>query len=139
MSLGAAQAALGLGTAFALQRKQFGVFIAEKQAIQNYLADSTAEITALRQLVAYVAWQADRGEDYTQDAAVAKLFGSQVAMRVANRMVQVHGGAGYMKDYPIERWFRDCRALDIAEGPGLWQRAVIAREMLEEKGIAVIA
>jgi butyryl-CoA dehydrogenase len=139
MSLGAAQAALDLGVAFALQRKQFGVFIAEKQAIQNYLADSTAEIAALRHLVAYVAWQADRGGDYTQDAAIAKLFGSQVALRVANRMVQVHGGAGYMKDYPIERWFRDCRALDIAEGPGLWQRAVIAREMLAEKGIAVVA
>ncbi|MCC7352533.1 MAG: acyl-CoA dehydrogenase family protein [Anaerolineae bacterium] len=139
MSLGAAQATLDLGITFALQRKQFGVFIAEKQAIQNYLADSSAEIAALRHLVDSVAWKADQGGDYTQDAAIAKLFGSQVALRVANRMVQVHGGAGYMKDYPIERWFRDARALDIAEGPGLLQRAVIAREMLAEKGIAVVA
>ena len=137
MSLGAAQAALALGIAFALQRKQFGVFIAEKGAIQGYLADSQAEVAALRHLVAYAAWRADQGEDYTQEAAIAKYFGSQAALRIANRMVQVHGGAGYMKDYPIERWFRDVHALDLAEGAGPVQRAVIARELLAEKGIAV--
>lgn len=137
MSLGAAQAALALGLAFALQRKQFGVFIAEKGAIQGYLADSQAEVAALRYLVAYAAWRADQGEDYTQEAAIAKYFGGQIALRVANRMVQVHGGAGYMKDYPIERWFRDAHALEIAEGGGPVQRAVIARAMLAEKGIAV--
>ncbi len=135
--LGGAEAALEAGVRFAVEHEQFGGPIALKQAIQNFIADTAAEIEALRYLVYHTAWLADRGEPYTQEASIAKLIGSQTAMRAANRMLQVHGGYGYMKEYAIERMYRDFRALEITEGTSEIQRFVIASHILREKGIKV--
>lgn len=135
--LGGAQAALEVGVRFATEREQFGGPIALKQAIQNFIADTAAEIEALRYLVYHTAWLADQGEPYTQEASIAKLIGSQTAMRAANRMLQVHGGYGYMKEYPIERMYRDFRALEITEGTSEIQRFIIASHILREKGIKI--
>ena len=135
--LGGAQAALEVGVRFATEREQFGGPIALKQAIQNFIADTAAEIEALRYLVYHTAWLADRGEPYTQEASIAKLIGSQTAMQAANRMLQVHGGYGYMKEYPIERMYRDFRALEILEGTSEIQRFIIASHILREKGIKI--
>ena len=135
--LGGAEAALEAGVQFAIEREQFGGPIALKQAIQNFIADTAAEIEALRYLVYHAAWLADQGEPYTRYASIAKLIGSEVAMRAANKMLQVHGGFGYMKEYAIERMYRDFRALKIMEGTSEIQRFVIARDILKEKGLAI--
>ena len=135
--LGGAQAALEVGVRFATEREQFGGPIALKQAIQNFIADTAAEIEALRYLVYHTAWLADQGEPYTQEASIAKLIGSQTAMQAANRMLQVHGGYGYMKEYPIERMYRDFRALEILEGTSEIQRFIIASNILKEKGVKI--
>jgi butyryl-CoA dehydrogenase len=139
IALGAAQQALDYGVKFASERIQFGVPIGQKQAIQNYLADSAAKIKGLRHLVSYVAWLVDEGLPYTEDAAAAKLLGAQTAMWVANKVVQVHGGYGYMKEYPIERIYRDCRALDLIEGTGQMQRVVLASELFKPYGVEIAA
>lgn len=135
--LGGAQAALEAGVQFATEREQFGGLLAMKQAIQNFIADTAAEIEALRYLVYHTAWLADTGEPYTRAASIAKLIGSEVAMRAANKMLQVHGGFGYMKEYAIERMYRDFRALQIVEGTNEIQRFVIARDIFKEKGLAI--
>jgi len=135
--LGGAQAALEAGVQFAVEHEQFGGPIALKQAIQNYIADTAAEIEALRYLVYHTAWLADQGEPYTQEASIAKLLGSKIAMQAANRMLQVHGGYGYMKEYAIERMYRDFRALEIMEGTSEIQRFIIARNIFKEKGIEI--
>lgn len=135
--LGGAQAALDAGVKFAIEREQFGGPIALKQAIQNFIADTAAEIEAVRYLVYHTAWLADQGEPYTKEAAIAKLIGSEVAMRAANKMLQVHGGYGYMKEYAIERMYRDFRALRIMQGTSEMQRFVIARDILKEKGVMI--
>jgi acyl-CoA dehydrogenase len=135
--LGGAQAALEAGIQFAVEREQFGGPIALKQAIQNFIADAAAEVEALRYLVYHAAWLADQGEPYTRDASIAKLIGSEAAMRIANKMLQVHGGYGYMKEYAIERMYRDFRALRIMQGTSEMQRFVIARDILKEKGLAI--
>jgi acyl-CoA dehydrogenase len=135
--LGGAEAALEAGVQFAVEREQFGGPIALKQAIQNFIADTAAEIKALRYLVYHTAWLVDQGEPYTREASIAKLLGSRIAMQAANRMLQVHGGYGYMKEYAIERMYRDFRALRIMEGTSEIQRFVIARDILKEKGLAI--
>jgi len=135
--LGGAQAALEAGVQFAIEREQFGGLLAMKQAIQNFIADTAAEIEALRYLVYHTAWLADTGEPYTRAASIAKLIGSEIAMRAANKMLQVHGGFGYMKEYAIERMYRDFRALQIVEGTSEIQRFVIARDIFKEKGLAI--
>jgi butyryl-CoA dehydrogenase len=139
IALGAAQQALDYGVKFASERVQFGVPIGQKQAIQDYLAESAAKIKGLRHLVSYVAWLVDEGLPYTEDAAAAKLLGAETAMWVANKMVQVHGGYGYMKEYPIERIYRDCRALDLIEGTGQIQRIVLAADLFKPYGVKVAA
>jgi alkylation response protein AidB-like acyl-CoA dehydrogenase len=139
IALGAAQQALDYGVKFASERVQFGTPIGQKQAIQNYLADSAARIKALRHLVSYVAWLVDQELPYTEDAAAAKLLGAETAMWVANKMVQVHGGYGYMKEYPIERIYRDSRALDLLEGTGHIQRIVLASDLFKPYGVKVAA
>jgi butyryl-CoA dehydrogenase len=135
--LGGAQAALEAGVQFSIEHEEFGGPIALKQAVQNFIADTAAEIEALRYLVYHTAWLADQGTPYTRDASIAKLIGSEVAMRAANKMLQVHGGFGYMKEYAIERMYRDFRALRIIEGASEIQRFVIARDILKEKGLAI--
>jgi len=135
--LGGAQAALEVGVQFAIEHEEFGGPIALKQAIQNFIADTAAEIEALRYLVYHTAWVADTGEPYTRDASMAKLIGSEVAMRAANKMLQMHGGFGYMREYAIERMYRDFRALQIVEGTSEIQRFIIARDILKENGITI--
>jgi butyryl-CoA dehydrogenase len=135
--LGGAQAALEAGVQYATEREQFGGLLAMKQAIQNFIANTAAEIESLRYLVYHTAWLADTGEPYTRAASIAKLIGSEIAMRAASNMLQVHGGFGYMKEYAIERMYRDFRALQIAEGTSEIQRFIIARDIFREKGLAI--
>lgn len=115
--LGLVRDSLGVAAQFASERVQFGVPIAEKQAIQNYLAESTTEAEALHFLVYHGAWQVDQGEDTAFDASVVKAFAARVARSVTDRMVQVMGGYGYMEDYPLARKYRDARALGLIGGP----------------------
>jgi butyryl-CoA dehydrogenase len=135
--LGAAEAAVEAGIRFAIEHEQFGGPIAGKQAIQNMIADSAAEIEAMRYLVYHTAWLADQGKRTTAEAARAKLICSEYAMRIANRMVQVHGGYGYMKEYAIERIYRDLRAMEIIEGTSQVLRFVIARQQFADHGFTL--
>ena len=107
--VGASGRALEIGTQFAVERQQFGVPIAQKQAIQAYLADALTSLTAAECLVRRAAWLADEGQPFTQAAAMAKLFTSRVAADVTDNMVQIHGGVGFMLDYPAQRYYRDAR------------------------------
>jgi alkylation response protein AidB-like acyl-CoA dehydrogenase len=135
--LGAAEGALALGLRFATERKQFGVPIGQKQAIQNYIADCSVEIEALRQLVHYTAWQADQGQEYETSASMAKYLGARVARDTANKMLQVHGGYGFSDEYAISRVYRDVRALRLLGGTDEIQRFAVARELFEAEGLAI--
>ena len=115
---------------YAMERKQFGQQIAEFQLIQAMLADSQAELYAARCMVLDAARTRDAGENVSTEASCAKLFASEMAGRVADRAVQVHGGAGYMSDYGIERFYRDVRLFRIYEGTSQIQQIVIARNMI---------
>jgi alkylation response protein AidB-like acyl-CoA dehydrogenase len=144
ISLGAAEASLALGVTFAAERKQFGTQIANKQAIQNYVADVSTDIEALRGLVRHAAWLADeagRGNraptEFGRAASMAKYFGARVAKDAANKMLQVHGGYGFSDEYAISRFYRDVRALRILGGTDEMQRYVVARAAFEEKGIRI--
>lgn len=137
MCLGGAQRAVDEAVQFSLDHIQFGGPIAEKQAIQNYVADAAAEIEALRYLVYHAAWLVDQGQSYTKEAAMAKLIGATSASRITDNMLQVHGGYGYMKEYAIERMYRDFRALEIVEGTNEIQRVVIAAQVYRDKGVKV--
>lgn len=131
LGLGMAQGALEVATAYAKQRKQFGKAIAEFQAIQFKLADMATQVEAARLLVYQAAWLADRkGARYTKESSMAKLFASEVAVRVANECVQIHGGYGFIKDYPAEKFYRDVKLCTIGEGTSEIQRLVIARQLL---------
>jgi len=133
--LGAAEFAVDAGAKFATERIQFGAPIGTKGAIQNLIADSATEVEAMRYLVYRTAWLAGENGRTTEESAIAKLFCSEAAMRVANRIVQVHGGYGYMKDYPIERIYRDLRAMEIIEGTSQIQRWIIAGKRLAAHGL----
>ncbi|UCF78466.1 MAG: acyl-CoA dehydrogenase [Candidatus Eiseniibacteriota bacterium] len=130
MALGIAQGALDASIKYSKERKQFGRSICEFQAVQWMLADMATEIAAARHLVYYAARRKDRGEKVTLDSAMCKLYASEVAMRATTKAVQIHGGYGYMKDYPVERYFRDAKLTEIGEGTSEIQRLVIARELL---------
>jgi alkylation response protein AidB-like acyl-CoA dehydrogenase len=137
MSIGIAQASLDAAFRYSRERKQFGKPIAEFQAIQLLLADMVTEIEAARLLVYQTARLKDRGIPFTRYSAMAKLMASTIAMRAADSAIQIHGGAGYMTDHPVERYFRDAKLMEIGEGTSQIQRLVIAREMLREAdGIA---
>ncbi len=135
--LGAAEGALDLGVKFAVERKQFGVAIAQKQAIQNYVADCAVEIEALRHLVRYTAWLADTGQDQGAHPSMAKYLGARVARDTANKMLQVHGGYGFSDEYAISRIYRDVRALRLLGGTDEIQRYAVAREVFEGVGVKV--
>lgn len=126
IAVGLARRAVELGVKFAGERVQFGGPIGNKQAIQGYLADCATEVAAAEGLVRRAAWLADQGRPFTQEAAMAKLFASRMAGNVTNKVVQVHGGYGYIMDYPIQRYYRDARALEIAEGTTQIQQIIIA-------------
>ena len=131
LALGMAQGALEAATRYARQRKQFGKTISEFQAIQFKLADMSTEVEAARLLVYQAAWLADqKGSRFTRESSMAKLFASEVAVRVANECVQIHGGYGFIKDYPAEKYYRDVKLCTIGEGTSEIQRLVIARQLL---------
>jgi len=134
LALGMAQGALEAATSYAKQRKQFGQAISEFQAIQFKLADMATEVEAARLMVYRAAWLADRKDvRFTRESSMAKLFASEVAVRVANECVQIHGGYGFIKDYPAEKYYRDVKLCTIGEGTSEIQRLVIARQLLGKK------
>jgi alkylation response protein AidB-like acyl-CoA dehydrogenase len=137
LALGGAERALEEAVQFSMEHIQFGVPIAQKQTIQNYIANAKAQIEALRCLVAHTAWLADTGQDFTQQASITKLFGAHAAYEIADKMLQVHGGYGYMKEYAIERYYRDCRALGIIEGTNQIQQYLIARDVYKAEGLEI--
>jgi alkylation response protein AidB-like acyl-CoA dehydrogenase len=127
-AVGIARAALEACTAYAAERQQFGRPIREFQTIQFKLADIAMRVAAARALLHATAKAKDRGEDVKQASSMAKLFASESAMAAANQAVQIFGGYGYVKDYPVERLFRDAKVTEIYEGTSEIQRIVIARE-----------
>ena len=129
MGLGLAEGAYELAAGYAREREQFGRPIAKFQAIQFQLADMATEIEAGRQLVYRAAWLKDEGRPFAQAAAMAKLFTGELAHRVANHALQIHGGYGYMDEYAISRFYRDQKVLEIGEGTNEIQRLVIARHL----------
>ena len=130
MALGLAQGAYEHALAYSKERVQFGRRIAEFQAIQWMLADMATEIEAARLLVYRAAWLKDQGALYTREAAMAKLYSSEMAERVCFKTIQIHGGYGYMREYDVERMYRDQRLCTIGEGTSEIQRLVIARQIL---------
>ena len=135
-AVGQAQRLLEIGLEYAQQRKAFGQPIAEYQAIQWMLADSAVEIEQVKWMVLHTAWKADQGQDVRHDASMAKLSGAQMVWRVADRMLQLHGGMGYTREVPIERVLREVRVYRIFEGTDEIQKRSIARNLL--RGFAPI-
>ncbi len=131
-ALGGAQKLLDLSVAYARQRVQFGKPIAQFQSVQNMLADMATEIYAARQMLYHAASLRDQGRTVIKEASMVKLFCTEMACRVADRAVQIFGGMGYMKDFPVERFYRDLRLYRIYEGTSEIQRMVIARELTKE-------
>jgi len=132
LSLGIAQGAFEEALKYANTRKQFGQTIASFQGIQFQLSDIATEIEAGRHLMYHAAWLAQHGRPFSKEAAMAKLFCSELAMRATIKAIQVHGGYGYTKDYPVERMMRDAKICEIGEGTSEIQRIVIARHLLKE-------
>jgi alkylation response protein AidB-like acyl-CoA dehydrogenase len=130
LALGLGRAALDASIEYARARRAFGRPIGEFQAIQWMIADMTAELDAAELLVMDAASRAGRGEPYRLAASMAKLYASEAASRAANRAVQIHGGYGFIKDYPVERIYRDVKLCEIGEGTSEVQRMIIAREAL---------
>jgi alkylation response protein AidB-like acyl-CoA dehydrogenase len=130
LGVGMAQGAYEAALNYAKQRKQFGRAIAEFQAIQFKLSDMATEIDAARLLTHRAAWMKDQGMQTTAQSSMAKLYAGEVAVRVANECVQVHGGYGFIKEYPAEKFYRDVKLCTIGEGTSEIQRLVIAREIL---------
>ena len=129
--VGAAERMLADALAYAMERQQFGQPIAEFQLIQSMLADSKAEIYAARSMVLDAARRRDNKEDISTEASCCKLFASEMCGRVADRSVQIHGGAGYISEYAAERFYRDVRLFRIYEGTTQIQQIVIARNMIK--------
>jgi butyryl-CoA dehydrogenase len=132
LSLGIAEGALEQSLRYANERRQFGQRLTEFQGIQFILADMAAEIEAARHLVYHAAWLKEQGRPFSKEAAIAKLFASELAMRATTKAVQIHGGYGYTKEYPVERMMRDAKICEIGEGTSEIQRLVIARHLLRE-------
>ena len=130
MALGLAQAAYEAASSYATQREQFGRKIASFQGVAFKIADMATQIDAARLMVYRAAWLKDRGEPYTTEAAMAKLFASETARQVTNDAIQVHGGYGYVTEYRVERYLRDAKLTEIGEGTSEIQRLVIARNLL---------
>ncbi len=135
--LGGAQAALDWSIDWAKTREQFGTELAQKQSVQWMIADMATEIEALRSLVYRVAWMVDTGQSFTRLAAMCKMYGSEVASRAIDMALQIHGGLGYTRDFPIERAFRDARIAEIFEGTNEIQRIVIASRLFREHGVRI--
>ena len=131
-AVGIARGAFDEAVAYAKEREQFGRSISNFQAIQHYLADMSTELDAARLLTWKAAWAKENKSRYTLEAAQAKLFASEIAQRVTNRAVQIHGGYGYIREYNVERYFRDARITEIYEGTSEIQKLVIADWILNK-------
>ncbi len=132
ISVGLAQAAFEQAVNYARERQAFGKPIAELQAIQWMLADMATQIEAARTLLYKAAWLKEQGRPYTMQAAMAKMFATEMAEKVCRDAIQVHGGYGYSREFPVERMYRDARLMTIGEGTSEIQRLVIARHVLKE-------
>ena len=130
-ALGACERLVEMAMEHAHNRTTFGEPIANRQAIQWMIADSATEIEALRWLVLTAAWQVDQGHDSRQAQSMAKLYGGVKANEIVDRVLQIHGGMGYTRELPIERWYRELRLLRIYEGTDEIQRRTIARNLLK--------
>jgi len=135
--LGIAQAAFDAGRAFAVERKQFGVPIATKQAIGDYFAETVIEIESLRHLIHYAAWLAEQKQSFASEAAIIKVLAARAARNATNRMLQVHGGYGFSAEYSISRLYRDARALDLMGGTPQIQRVLLAQHVFASTGVEV--
>lgn len=136
-SLGGAQHMLDMAIEWAVTREAFGGPIAHKQSIQWMIADMATEVEALRSLVYRTAWMIDAGRPFTREAAICKLFGSEVCSRVVDKALQIHGALGYSRHMPLERGLRDARISEIFEGTNEIQRIVIAANIFQEHGVRI--
>jgi len=132
LALGMAQGAYDAALQYSKVRKQFSRPISEFQAIQHKLVDMATDIDASRLLIYRAASMLDKGHRVTRESAMAKLFASEAAVRIANEAVQIHGGYGFIKDYPVEKFYRDVKLCTIGEGTSEIQRLVIARQLLKD-------
>jgi alkylation response protein AidB-like acyl-CoA dehydrogenase len=132
-SYGVAMAAFDAAVRYAKSRKQFGVPIVKHQAIRFQIADMATQIEAAKQLILSAASMKDRGEVYTKEASIAKLFASEMVNEITARAIQIHGGYGFTKDYDVERFYRDARVFTIYEGTSEIQRIVISNQVLKDK------
>jgi butyryl-CoA dehydrogenase len=137
-SVGVGQAALDAAVSYAKEREQFGQSISKFQGLRWMLADMATELEAARQLTFSVAAKKDRGEKHTMEASMAKLFASEMVNRVTAKALQIHGGYGYTKEYPVERFYRDARVFTIYEGTSEIQRVVIANELLGDRYVGML-
>lgn len=131
-NLGSSQHLLDLSVTFAKERVQFGKPIIEHQAVAHMLSEMAVDVEVLRSFMYRVAWMVDQGQQVIKEAAMVKLFGSEVYNRVADKALQVHGGVGYIADYPIERYYRDARITRIYEGTSEIQKNIIAGRLSKE-------
>ncbi len=132
-SLGVATAAFDAAIKYIKKRKQFGAAISKHQGIRFQVADMATQIEAAKQLIFSAASLKDRGENYTKEASIAKLFASEMVNDVTARAIQMHGGYGFTKDYDVERYYRDARVFTIYEGTSEIQRIVISNQILKDK------
>jgi len=135
LSLGVAQGAFEEALKYTSERKQFGKRIAEFQGVHFQLSDMATELEAARHLVYHAAWLSQNGHEFGKEAAMAKLFASELAMRNTIKAIQLHGGYGYTKDYPVERFMRDAKIGEIGEGTSEIQRMVSARHLIQGLGL----
>ncbi len=130
-AIGSAERMLRMAIDYAKTRRSMGHPIADYQAIQWMIADSQVEIESAKWLTLYAAWRAEKGHDTRHASSIAKLSGALMANQVVDRVMQIHGGMGYTKELPIERWYRELRLLRIYEGTDEIQRRAIARNLLK--------
>jgi alkylation response protein AidB-like acyl-CoA dehydrogenase len=129
--VGVAQRSFEMMCAYALKRKSFGEPLAKKQTVQNWIADSAAEINAARLMTLNAAWKMDRGDDARVEISLIKFYGARVMCDVVDRAIQVHGALGYSKDTPLEMFYRDARAARIYDGPDEVHRQTVAQRILK--------
>jgi alkylation response protein AidB-like acyl-CoA dehydrogenase len=137
-AVGVAKAALDAAVSYAKEREQFGEKISKFQGLRWMLADMATELEAARQLTFSAAAKKDRGEKFTMEASMAKLFASEMVNRVTAKALQIHGGYGYTKEYPVERFYRDARVFTIYEGTSEIQRVVIANHLLADRYVGTL-
>jgi alkylation response protein AidB-like acyl-CoA dehydrogenase len=137
LALGGCERSLEEAVGFSIEHIQFGGPIALKQTIQGFIANAKTQIEALRSMITHAAWLADSGQDYRLEASMVKLFGTRTATEVTDKMLQVHGGYGYMKEYAIERYYRDCRALEIVEGTSQILQFLVAQDVYKAEGLEI--